>query len=406
MSIGKSIGKAIATARATCAKRTPPNEAATCQWVILPLLKAAGYDDADIFPAASDGAGQFPDYTLLPDEPQTFYLEAKKWELELQDNHATQATNYANTNGKRWVVLTNGRQWRLYDNHIPKATPEKLVAVADMDDPAALERFLLAIGKESVLAERLADFAAAETAALEQRRREQSEKERAQRIRVAFDDVWAAQCQTPDSALIKAMHSLLCTQEGLQEIKPEDLVAYLAGADKATPSKPSRADSPPEKGGVIEVIADVLRRRGLLRILGQDKTRIWFLPSSLLVNFPARANAADGIWTNLSPRPGVCCSMRVYKGRLAISFTCCRMVDKGLRLRLVSALEENGFSFRTKKAHRQDATWSRFWRKGYTKSVDVKGHSDSIVRDKVEGLLDERKDGFRLLEAVCRKVFR
>jgi predicted type IV restriction endonuclease len=229
------IKHAIAAARAVCAKRTPPNEAATCQWVILPLLKSAGYDDADILPAASDGAGQYPDYTILPDTTQTFYLEAKKWKAELQDHHATQATNYANTNGRRWVVLTNGNQWHLYDNHILKATPEKLVAQANIEDADGIERFLLAIGKESITADKLPAFAAEETAARERKKLEMAESERTQRVRAALEEICPTQFQSPESDLVKAVFAVLSRNDFLKNLKPEDVSSYFGNRPAHVP---------------------------------------------------------------------------------------------------------------------------------------------------------------------------
>jgi predicted type IV restriction endonuclease len=95
------------------------NEACTCQWIIMPLLQAAGYSLYDIQPQQTDPAGKIPDYTILPDSEHTWFLEAKAWGVALNDQHAQQALIYAYTNNRRWVVLTNGREWRLYDNSIP-----------------------------------------------------------------------------------------------------------------------------------------------------------------------------------------------------------------------------------------------------------------------------------------------
>ncbi len=92
-----------------CIADPPKNESSTCDWIILPLLYAAEYGRRDIESRMADSTGQFPDYTLLPNNPAAmFYLEAKSWNVALEDTHAKQALNYANHNGKRFVVLTNG----------------------------------------------------------------------------------------------------------------------------------------------------------------------------------------------------------------------------------------------------------------------------------------------------------
>ena len=91
----------------------PENEANTCNRIILPLLLAAGYAQRDIESQMADGAGRFPDYTLLPNTVFTWYLEAKAWNVALNDIHARHSLSYAMVNGKRFVVLTNGQDWRL-----------------------------------------------------------------------------------------------------------------------------------------------------------------------------------------------------------------------------------------------------------------------------------------------------
>jgi predicted type IV restriction endonuclease len=142
----------------------PQNEANTSAWVILPLLYASGYARRDVVAESADNGGKFPDYTLLPNDPEhKFYLEAKAWKINLEDSHSNQALNYANQNGKRWVLLSNGRTWRLYDNDIRGLAADKLVAEMTLDNKEEALRFLAAIEKGSVCENRLPEFASAET---------------------------------------------------------------------------------------------------------------------------------------------------------------------------------------------------------------------------------------------------
>lgn len=137
----------------------PPNEAATCLWVIYPLLQAMGYAPPEIHPQGSDNNGQYPDYTLMPSHSDCWYLEAKAWNINLQDSHVYQALNYANHNGKRWVVLTNGRSWRLYDNHVLGIPTGKLVVEVQLADGLAAQELLTALGRTAYLAGQLDAFA-------------------------------------------------------------------------------------------------------------------------------------------------------------------------------------------------------------------------------------------------------
>src|SRR5438128_1992900 len=81
------------------AEKRPSNEPNTCGWVIRPLLYQCGYDYHDIDEQAHDGAGNIPDFTLLPDTEHMWFLEAKAWQAKLTDAHVIQAMNYAHTKG-------------------------------------------------------------------------------------------------------------------------------------------------------------------------------------------------------------------------------------------------------------------------------------------------------------------
>ena len=142
MSLANAISEAIATA-----KPPPPNESTTCEWIIYPLLLAAGYSRRDLVSRTADNNGQFPDYCIMPDSPHCWYLEAKAWSVALEDKHALQSLNYANQNGMRWVVLSNGREWRLYDNRIEGTATEKVAASANLDDLRGVEAFLEAVSR-------------------------------------------------------------------------------------------------------------------------------------------------------------------------------------------------------------------------------------------------------------------
>jgi predicted type IV restriction endonuclease len=129
----------------------PSNEANTCHHVIVPLLHGMGYTNFDLSSQESNGAGQFPDYTVLPRTSHTWYLEAKTWSATLKDNDMHQAINYAHSEGRRWVVLSNGREWRLYDDQIQNVgNADRLVARASINDQTEFVDLLAALSKESI----------------------------------------------------------------------------------------------------------------------------------------------------------------------------------------------------------------------------------------------------------------
>lgn len=184
----------------------PPNESNTCEWVILPLLWAAGYARREIISRIADNNGQFPDYTMLPNTPEcTWYAEAKAWNVALEDRHAQQSLNYANQNGKRWVVLTNGRVWRLYDNRIQGLAADKLIAEAHLTDLCAFTEFLTSVGKTSVCSGGLERYA----------------------IKARLAPLLDTQLQKPDSEIIRGLRNLLKNQTGLSDVQNGDIAAYF-----------------------------------------------------------------------------------------------------------------------------------------------------------------------------------
>ena len=91
-------------------------EAMTEMIVIDKLLTALGYHPWDIQKqGVVEGIGNIPDYSILPDKAQQWFLEVKKWKLPLSIREASQVVTYASNKGKRWAVLTNGDEWRVFD---------------------------------------------------------------------------------------------------------------------------------------------------------------------------------------------------------------------------------------------------------------------------------------------------
>jgi hypothetical protein len=185
----------------------PANEAITCYWIIDPMLNALGYSRMEILPQLADGGNQFPDYTILPDTDFTWYLEAKAWNVSLQDSHVQQSLNYANQNGKRWVVLTSGRRWRLYDNHVIGVAADKLVADMELRDGAKALEFLRAISRESVTGGMVERFAASS------------------RLNAELSEGLA----NPEGDLIRAIWQKLKSRPGLAGITRQQVVEAIRG---------------------------------------------------------------------------------------------------------------------------------------------------------------------------------
>lgn len=202
----------------------PPNEANTCDWVIRPLLVAAGYPNHEILAQTSDLAKKIPDYTLLHGTEHTWYLEAKAWSVALESDHVDQGMNYAHSNGKRWVVLTNGKEWRLYDDHIQGVSADRLVVTATLGDTGNMLKFLRAVSRDSIIAQKVVLFAG------ERRVREYVTK--------AIAD--------PSSALVQAVVAVVRKQ--LPNVTVEaHVVSEVLSRVQSQPVSPSATLAPVEK---------------------------------------------------------------------------------------------------------------------------------------------------------------
>lgn len=145
----------------------------------------------------------------------------------MTDQHAMQATTYAYQNGIRWVVLTNGQEWRLYDSHITRGgIAERLAMQASNDDPASLESLFGALRRDNVLDGKL------EVAVRQARLR----------------NYLQAQLADPDSEVVRAVLNVVRKQHGLEKVSRDEVASALrprgAQGPRDEPEAPPRAPAP------------------------------------------------------------------------------------------------------------------------------------------------------------------
>jgi hypothetical protein len=220
-------------ARYGSALPAPQTEADTREWIIRPILLSIGNEHHEIKSQAYDGKGSYPDYTMLDGQAAAWYLEAKAWNVELSPSHVDQALNYAHANGKRWVVLSNGRAWELYDDRITGVSSDRLSARASLDDPAGLRSLLRALSRESVLSGATATYAEG------QRRRM----------------VLCAQIEDPGSPIVKAIVKTAKAHLKVA-VTPAQAVEFFRGhrLPTDTPSHPASQDSPVPAGPALAAL--------------------------------------------------------------------------------------------------------------------------------------------------------
>jgi len=240
----------------------PQNESNTCDWIILPILRSLGYAPRDIESRIADSTGAYPDYTILSNHTAaTFYLEAKAWNVALLENHVKQSLNYANHNGKRFVVLTNGQDWQLYDNAVQGQLAEKRVDRARLQDSSPITDFLTALSKPMVLEGSLERMAAeaqerrVQQARKQQARQQQEEEKQAIQIRQSevrrlLDTTLASVLSNPQDELIISIASSLSKREQLVDISPDILASWFSENLSRSPVEEAKQFTRPTQGEV------------------------------------------------------------------------------------------------------------------------------------------------------------
>ncbi|RMG23491.1 MAG: hypothetical protein D6724_08160 [Armatimonadetes bacterium] len=182
---------------------SPWSEADTETRAIEPILNALGYNLTDYSKRAAATVG-FPDYTLLADEESRWYLEAKAWAVDVKAK-AHQAVNYANNEGSKWAVITNGRLWLIYEANRQAKLPDKLVDRIDiLNDEDAAWRLATELSKKAM------------------RERKLDQISRHYLLRQCLEQALVE----PSSALVASIRDWI--EEGRKlEVSPEDVVAVL-----------------------------------------------------------------------------------------------------------------------------------------------------------------------------------
>lgn len=199
------------------------SESDTCDKIILRVMReAAGYAYSDYVSQGHDPAGKFPDYVFLPNTEYIWYLEAKRWSTLLTDEHARQAVEYPQQHGHRWVVLTNGRVWQLYDCHLANLPPpQRCVVEVDSENIEALSEFIMALSKSSITSGGLEVYV----------------------NRVRIRSLLDLELKNPDSETIKAIQKRL-NSAGLKDVNRKTITEYFSSLTRSKPIPPETTTEP------------------------------------------------------------------------------------------------------------------------------------------------------------------
>lgn len=123
------------------------NETATRQVLIDPLLLVLGWDVSDPEQVALEYAagGGRADYALISNDGPVAVIEAKNLDIPLQQNDIMQTLNYANSRGIKYMAITNGDNWFLYDVFSQQPIEERIIMQFSITQIAAHESALQAL---------------------------------------------------------------------------------------------------------------------------------------------------------------------------------------------------------------------------------------------------------------------
>jgi hypothetical protein len=211
----------------------PFGEQNTKAGLIAPILRALGWDTEDFRevhleykPRPVDNP---VDYALLLNGQPRMFVEAKALGQNLSDRKwAGQIMGYAGVAGVRWVVLTNGDEYRIYNAHEAVDVDEKMFRRVRISDPAAdAEDTLALLSKESI----------AELEALWQ------EEFVDRQVKAAIDHLFEPE---PDPGLVRLL------RRDLPNLKPADIRAAVMRSRSTAPPPPPIVRSRPAEQEVTK----------------------------------------------------------------------------------------------------------------------------------------------------------
>ena len=99
-----------------------------------------GYAELDDIKTEYNIRGTYADYVIQLARKKHIVIEVKSIQIDLNSNHLRQAMGYAADEGIDWVMLTNGRQLKLYKVIFGKPVTRHLVFDYDLTDLTTVKK--------------------------------------------------------------------------------------------------------------------------------------------------------------------------------------------------------------------------------------------------------------------------
>ena len=128
--------------------RLHKSESLTRYVLIDPLLRELGWDTENptlVIPEYK-GVGGSADYALFSGDKPLMIVEAKKLDTYLRNEKVlTQGLAYCQKQGTRYLSVTDGRRWEIYETHKLASIDEKRIVQFDLKSQSAAEACLKAL---------------------------------------------------------------------------------------------------------------------------------------------------------------------------------------------------------------------------------------------------------------------
>ena len=132
------------------------SEANTKRKIIEPMLEILGWDTRSNevmleYPIKIGSTTKYVDYALMLENKPVVLVEAKPFDVMLSHDDSAQIISYGRIEDVQWVVLTNGRNLKVFDSKEGKTEKQCLVTEIDVKKLPAQASDLNLISRESIL---------------------------------------------------------------------------------------------------------------------------------------------------------------------------------------------------------------------------------------------------------------
>ena len=138
------------------------NEADTVTIVKDILCDVFGYDRYDEITSEYAIRNTYCDLAIKIDEEVNYLIEVKSISTELKEQHLRQAVNYGANEGIKWIILTNGYVWQVYNIQLKKSVQYDKVFEIDFRNlsprKSEVQELLFTLSKEGVTKDVISEY--------------------------------------------------------------------------------------------------------------------------------------------------------------------------------------------------------------------------------------------------------